>query len=136
MKERFEGEEGKRPLVEELLNQKCIHRTPEMANDLAGVTTLRELKTDEVLVRHDDEDTDMYFILVGKVNIIVNGRVLAQRVAGEHVGEMALIDPRAKRSASIVATETVVAAGYHRAGVYSSRGSLSYAVAVSGIGIG
>jgi predicted nucleotide-binding protein len=111
VKERFEGDEGKRRLVEELLNQKCIRRTPEMANDLAGVVTLHELKAGAVLIQQDAEDTDMYFILAGKMNIVVNERVLAQRVAGEHVGEMALIDPKAKRSAAVVAKDTVVVAG-------------------------
>jgi CRP/FNR family transcriptional regulator, cyclic AMP receptor protein len=95
VKERFEGDEGKRRLVEELRNQKCIRGTPEMANDLAVLVSLRELKAGDVLIRQDSEDTDMYFILAGKLDIVVNERVRAQRAAGEHVGEMALIDPKA-----------------------------------------
>lgn len=110
MIERFKGKEGKRKLIDALLGQKCVHRTPEMSDELADLVTLKELKVNDVLIQQDAEDTDMYFILAGKVKVVVKDRLLAERTAGEHVGEMALIDPKAKRSASVIATETVVVA--------------------------
>ena len=86
MIERFNGDHGKRKLIDSLLSQKAVHRTPEMAEDLATVVTLNEFKNGDFIVKQDDEDTDMFFILTGKVDIIVNDRVVALRVAGEHVG--------------------------------------------------
>jgi CRP/FNR family cyclic AMP-dependent transcriptional regulator len=110
MIERFNGVEGKRRLIDALLSQKAVHRTPEMADDLGGVVTLEEFKDGDFIVKQDGQDTDMFFILTGKVEIIVNDRVLAVRLAGEHVGEMSLIDTKARRSASVVAKEPTVVA--------------------------
>lgn len=110
MIERFQGADGKRKLTDALLSQKAVHRTPEMADDLAAVVTLEEFKEGAYLAKQDGEDTDMFFLLTGKVDIIVNDRVLAMRSAGEHVGEMSLIDTKAKRSASLLAKETTVVA--------------------------
>lgn len=110
MIERFQGAEGKRRLLEGLLGQKSVRGTQEMASDLIEAVTLHEFKAGTALIHQDAEDTDMFFILAGKVDIVVNERVLAQRRAGEHVGEMALIDPKAKRSATVVATEGTVVA--------------------------
>jgi predicted nucleotide-binding protein len=44
------------------------------------------------------------------VSIEVNGREVAIRNSGQHVGEMALIDPSARRAASVVALETTIVA--------------------------
>ena len=48
-------------------------------------------------------------IITGEVSVRVNRRVLAVRSAGTHVGEMALVDPLATRSATIAAVENTVA---------------------------
>ncbi|MDX2059494.1 MAG: nucleotide-binding protein [Gemmatimonadales bacterium] len=47
----------------------------------------------------------MLFVLTGEVAVRVNDRPVATRLAGTHVGEMALVDPLSKRSATIVANE-------------------------------
>lgn len=52
----------------------------------------------------------MLLILSGCVSVVVHGHEVAQRAAGQHVGEMALIDPGAPRSASIVAIEDTMTA--------------------------
>ena len=83
MIERFHGEDGRRRLLEALLSQQAVHHTPEMAEDLAKVVKLEEFKAGTVLIRQDAEDTDMFFILVGKVDILVNERVIAERTAGK-----------------------------------------------------
>ncbi len=110
MIERFQGVDGKRRLIDALLSQKAVHRAPEMADDLAASVTLEEFGPGDYLVKQDGEDTDMFFLLTGKVEILVNDRVLATRTAGEHVGEMSLIDTKARRSASLLVKETTVVA--------------------------
>src|SRR5690348_15211884 len=50
-----------------------------------------------------------FFVLTGEVTVLVNGRTVASRPAGTHVGEMALVDPLAKRSATVIAAESTVA---------------------------
>lgn len=110
MIERFQGAQGERRLIDALLSQKAVHRTPEMADDLSKVVKLEEFKAGNTIITQDAEDTDMFFIIAGKVDIVINEREIAKRDAGEHIGEMALIDPKAKRSASVIAKETTVVA--------------------------
>ena len=82
----------------------------ELASSLASVASLRELTDGEVLIEQDAEDTDLFFVLSGSLKVKANGRLVAIRSAGTHVGEMALIDPRARRSATVVAAEKSVVA--------------------------
>lgn len=63
-----------------------------------------------MLITQDAADNDLYFILAGRFSVQVHGREVAHRDAGQHVGEMALIDPKARRSASVVAIEESVVA--------------------------
>ena len=60
---------------------------------------------------------DIYFILAGVVSIRVSGREIAVRTAGQHIGEMAAVDPGQPRSASAVADGEVVVARVY-AGVF------------------
>ena len=50
----------------------------------------------------------IYLLLAGSV-AVVKGNEINTRKAGQHVGEMAAIEPSQKRSATIVAHDTVVA---------------------------
>jgi predicted nucleotide-binding protein len=65
-------------------------------------------KLDKIIVQ-DAEDTDIYLLLAGTVTIVLKGNEYVSRVAGQHVGEMAAIEPTLKRSATVVADEKVVA---------------------------
>ena len=47
-------------------------------------------------------DNDIYFILAGQLDVYVNGRYVGTREPRSYVGEMALIDPAARRSATVV----------------------------------
>jgi predicted nucleotide-binding protein len=60
------------------------------------------------IITQGGADNDLFFILAGSVEISVNGRPVARRGAGTHVGEMALIDPTVRRSATVVACEPTV----------------------------
>ena len=61
-----------------------------------------------MLISQDGGDDRVCLILAGDVDIIVNGRPIAKRHSGEHVGEMALLNPDGTRTATVVATETTV----------------------------
>jgi predicted nucleotide-binding protein len=71
---------------------------------------LRELAPGEVLIRQDGDDNDLFFVISGSLNVEANGRVVAVRTAGTHVGEMALIDSKACRCATVRASERTVVA--------------------------
>ena len=65
---------------------------------------------DSTIIGESAPDNDIYFILAGVVSIRVAQREIAIRVAGQHVGEMAVLDPGRPRSASVVAVDEVVVA--------------------------
>jgi CRP/FNR family transcriptional regulator, cyclic AMP receptor protein len=67
-------------------------------------------KAGTTIVRQGDARNEMVFILAGRVLIVRNNRVIAERAAGECVGELAVIDAKEPRAASIVAKEECVVA--------------------------
>src|SRR5208337_1908153 len=76
--------------------------------DLAVVVE-RYLKLEEIfagtdLIKQGASDTDLFLILSGAFSVAINGRIVARKKAGEHVGEMAVVDPLTPRSASVTAT--------------------------------
>lgn len=107
---RFQGSNGGRLLNEALLRQCIVNGNVEIAARLATVAEVLGYKTGEVLIDQEGADNHLNLIIVGRFGIKINGRDMAVRIAGQHVGEMALIDPGAKRSATVVALEESVVA--------------------------
>lgn len=108
--DRFTGENGPRLLVECLRSQWIVGQDEVVANALATNATLRELEAGEVLIRQGDADNDIYFVLAGKLKVLVNGREVAMRGTDQHLGEMALVDTSLRRTATNIASEPTVVA--------------------------
>ena len=62
MIERFEGVEGRRLFINELLTQTIVLNDSDMASALADASELRELAAGDVLIKQDGEDNDIFFI--------------------------------------------------------------------------
>ena len=107
---RFRGAEGRDRLISAIRHQTIIHDNENLSIELADHAEILQFEPKEDLITQGGVDNDIYFILVGRVSIVVNGREVAIRKLGEHIGEMALIDPSATRSASVVAIEQTVVA--------------------------
>ena len=107
---RFYGKEGRNRLVSALRKQIIIHDNETLSIELADQAELLQFEPEERLIVQDSVDDEIYFILAGRLAIVVNGREIAIRDSGQHVGEMTLIDPSARRSASVVAIEQTVVA--------------------------
>ena len=110
---RFNNQEGRPRLVAALRGQQSVQNEALLAEELAELVELIQIEPGSpgsTFITQGSADNDIYLILVGKVSIIVNGREKAQRRAGQHVGEMAAIDPSARRVASVVAIEQTVLA--------------------------
>ena len=107
---RFRGAEGRNRLISALRQQTIVHDNEKLSIELADQAELLQVEPEDKLIVQGKADDDIYFILVGRLSIVVNGREVAIRKSGEHVGEMALIDPSATRSASVVAIEQTVVA--------------------------
>lgn len=110
MLSRFNGEDGRRKLTTALLDQAIVNGDNNIAKMIAEKAELVEVKAGVEIITQDGFDSDIFFIVSGSVSVLVNDREIARRTSGQHIGEMALIDPTAKRSASVKANEPTVLA--------------------------
>jgi CRP/FNR family cyclic AMP-dependent transcriptional regulator len=110
MLNRFEGDAGRRLRVESLVTQKMVGGNHALAERLADIVRLRSLAAGEMLIEQNGTDNDVFMVLTGTMQIIVNGRTVGRRGPNDHVGEMAAIEPIQKRAASVIAQEESVVA--------------------------
>src|SRR5437762_8880905 len=108
--QRFTGRGGKARLINAFKNQTLVGGDATIALRFANQAVTQALRKGHSLIKQGAADNDIYFILSGACSIAVNGRDVAFRKAGEHVGEMALLDTTALRSASVCTTEASVIA--------------------------
>jgi CRP/FNR family transcriptional regulator, cyclic AMP receptor protein len=105
MLSRFNGTDGQRLLVDAVRSQALVRGDDAVARALVDALTLLEIAPGAALISQGGTDNDLYLIVAGVVEIRINGRVLATRKAGQHVGELSLIDPTTTRSATVTASE-------------------------------
>ncbi len=110
MLDRFKGKKGRRLVVESLRGQSIIGNDRSLAEAVADSAEILGYASGDTIIRQEGSDNEIYFLLAGTSVVLVNGRDVARRPAGTHVGEMALVDPSKPRSASVVAEEVVVVA--------------------------
>jgi CRP/FNR family transcriptional regulator, cyclic AMP receptor protein len=108
MKERFQGESGRRLLVDTIQEQKLVVNNLSLAEEIAGIGESVEVDSGVAIIEQGQADNDIYLILTGSFGILVNGRHIATRYPGNHVGEMAAIQPTQRRSATVSAAEESV----------------------------
>ncbi len=108
MKERFEGVAGRRLLIDALKTQKMVAGNAGLAEELASLVEIMEVKAGEKIIHQGASDNDIFFILTGSFNINVNGKVVAKRGVNDHIGEMSAIEPAQSRTATVVADEDSV----------------------------
>ena len=108
---RFEGVEGRKVLVEVLRTHAAIlQHDIAIATKVVECVTLHELAPGDVLMGQDDADNDLYFVVSGSFRVFVNGREVAERGPGQHLGEMAIVDPSSRRTATVAASAPSVVA--------------------------
>jgi predicted nucleotide-binding protein len=107
---RFEGDDGARRIRAALLEQSLVAHDATVGEELVEGVDIKSFASGQVLMTQGSQEMDLYFILAGSVVVEVNGREVSRRRAGEHVGEMALIDTAARRSATVRALEETVTA--------------------------
>ncbi len=107
---RFTGREGQRFVIDALRDQSVVGETGNLAETICDHAEIMGFASGETIIEESAPDNDIYFILSGVVSIGVGGREIAVRTAGQHIGEMAVVDPGQPRSASAIADSEVVAA--------------------------
>lgn len=108
--QRFAGDDGHRRLVEAWSRQAIVNGDTPLADSLARASKVQTFAAKAEIITQGDEDNDFFLVLVGAVQIERNGRPGPTRSAGNHFGEMALIDVHERRSATVRATEQTVVA--------------------------
>lgn len=107
---RFQGDAGRGNLIDAMLQQEIAGGHIELANELADRAEVIEVETGEPIISQGGDDNDLFLIIAGSFRIIVNGRDVATRGRGEHVGEMVIVEPSQRRSADVVAAEPGIVA--------------------------
>lgn len=108
MLEKFQGANSHQ-LVTALLRQEFVGGNADLANMLIERGSLEQFTKGNALITQDAQDNDILLLVAGSVAIVVNGHERAVRNAGQHVGEMAAIEPAQARSATVIAREPVIA---------------------------
>jgi predicted nucleotide-binding protein len=108
MKERFEGDNWPN-LIDALKRQEFVGGEFALAQAMAEQGQLLEFPKGNKIIAQGAEDNDIYLLVAGDVSIVIKGNEYTTRRAGQSVGEMAAIEPAQKRSADVVAHDTVVA---------------------------
>jgi CRP/FNR family cyclic AMP-dependent transcriptional regulator len=105
MFERLLGADGRRQRVEAILKNSMVNGDAAMAEEIVDRSEFMPVKKGETIITQGADDNDLVLIIAGSFQIIVNGKVMAARGPGDHVGEMAAIHPAQPRSATVVALE-------------------------------
>ncbi|HEX4507848.1 MAG TPA: cyclic nucleotide-binding domain-containing protein [Alphaproteobacteria bacterium] len=108
MLESFEGEKGRARRVEAIARQLLVAGNQALAEEIAAAVELRAVPAGATLIAQADGDADLFLILEGEFQVLVDGAVVAKRGAGEHVGEIAAIQPALLRTATVVARSDAV----------------------------
>ncbi|WP_310291241.1 TIR domain-containing protein [Rhizobium sp. BE258] len=110
MLERFQGDIGKDLRIESFSAQTMVGGDVKLAEALAEIAEILEVDAGATLIEQNGEDDDIFFIFSGALSIHINGRRLGARGRGEHVGEMAAIEPTQRRSATVIAEDRSIVA--------------------------
>lgn len=105
MIDRFLGENGRHRRVEALRAQKLVSGDTTLAEELADAASVIALEKGQVLIQQDADDNEVYFIIAGTFEVVINGRRVAARGPGDCIGEMAAVEATQRRSATVVACE-------------------------------
>jgi predicted nucleotide-binding protein len=102
MIDRFQA--NRNVLIESLMEQKLVRGNEALADRIANSGDLMQVAPGEAIIEQSNCDNDVYLILAGSFDVIVNGRLVATRGPSDHIGEMAAIQPSQTRSASVIAS--------------------------------
>ncbi len=95
-------------LIDALMIQRIVSDR-EIAAALARKGELVEFAPGKTIIEQGGADREIYFLLAGKAQIIVNQVRLYPREKGVTVGEMSAINPHISRAATIEAIEPTIA---------------------------
>jgi CRP/FNR family cyclic AMP-dependent transcriptional regulator len=99
---RFRGSKGRLHLIAALQSQPLV-QDKDLALEMLRLLKLEGVPAGTSLIKQGASDTDLFLILSGEFSVAIDGHAVTRKKADEHVGEMAVVDPRTPRSASVTA---------------------------------
>lgn len=102
MIERFRDDRA--VLVDALKEQKLVRGNDVIASRIADAGELVQVEPGTIVIEQGGSDNDVFLVLAGSFDIVINGRLIAKRGPGDHLGEMAAIQPSQARSAAVIAS--------------------------------
>jgi CRP/FNR family cyclic AMP-dependent transcriptional regulator len=99
--DRFSGPENSDRLLEAVRSQAMVANEADLAEQIIAAGKLQELAPKTVIIKQGDWDDDLFFILAGELQVVINGVSKAVRGAGTHVGELTGTAPARARTATI-----------------------------------
>jgi CRP/FNR family transcriptional regulator, cyclic AMP receptor protein len=92
---RFEGD--RRPeLIDVLKRQEFVNGNADLASAIAERGDLVEFGKGDHIIIKDAKDDHVFLLAAGPVAIVGKGNEVATRKAGQHIGEMAAVEPAQK----------------------------------------
>lgn len=111
MRERFEGKDGKRRLVEVLVEQELVQHNDNIARKLADLALVEEFqKRKQLYVQGEPGKNFLFFILSGSFDLSIGEKRTAILEAGQAVGEFPIVDPSLTYTVTVFAREQSVVA--------------------------
>ncbi len=101
--DRFEGEGGKRALIDTLERNRLVLGDRNLASELVAEGSLKVVAEGDVVIEEGAGDNAIYFIVAGEFDVLVKGKQVALRSGQDTVGEMGALDPSMRRSAAVSA---------------------------------
>jgi NTE family protein len=127
--------EARRELLRALLREFFDVDDPAVIDGIAGELEFIALKSGEVLFRRGERTDDVYFVVSGRLNAVVeraDGRhqVLGEIARGETVGELALVTHEPRSATVLAGRESLVARMSRRSfeGILAGRPQLGLAM--------
>jgi len=88
----------------------CNGSGDAVVDRLVDLVVLEEHKSGDVIIEQGHPSNDVYLIVAGVAEVAIDKRPIGHRKAGDHVGEMAAVEPAAPRCATVSAQQTTVTA--------------------------
>lgn len=111
LKGRFDGDANKARVIEALERQSVILGNKDLAAKVAEYGQPKYLETGENLITQGEWGDEVYFILAGEFEVLINGRLLRRRGRGMHAGELSGINPGRPRTATLRASQPSIVIG-------------------------
>jgi CRP-like cAMP-binding protein len=84
-----------------IARQGFVQGNAAFAAGLAGAAQVEHWDAGAQIFGQGDPGQELFLILAGEVQVLVNGRTVATLGETRHFGEMSVIDPGARRSAAV-----------------------------------